>query len=177
MRRELFIHFAFWFSFFVFISIFRGYLTLNSWPLWFGGLVGTLLPNVDHLIYVFFLNPQELTSQRVNFLLKRKEISRVFTLLSETRPERKNLIFHTFIFQLIFFAVAVFILTSSNSIFARGLVLAFMLHLSIDQIIDLKSMENLNNWGELPLNVLSGKKPALYIVVSILVLVVLSFFV
>ncbi len=158
----------------MFVSIFHGYLTLSYWQFWLGGLIGTLLPNIDHLIYVFFLNPQELTSQRVNFLLQKKEISRILTLLSETRSERKNLIFHTFIFQLIFLTVALFIITSSSSVFARGLVLAFMLHLSIDQIIDLKSMGGLENWGELPFNVLKNKKIVLYVISSIIILFALS---
>ncbi len=174
MRRELFIHFAFWFSFFIFISIFRDYLSVNYWQFWVGGAIGTILPNVDHLVYVFFLNPHELTSQRVDFLLKKKEVFRVLTLLSETRTERKNLVFHTFVFQLIFFAVAFLVLSSSTSMIAKGLVLAFIVHLLTDQIIDFTETKNLDNWGNLFPENSSKKMPILYISVSALILLAIA---
>jgi hypothetical protein len=109
-------------------------------------VVGTFLPDIDHLVYVFFLSPQELTSQRVNFLLERREVKRTVELLYETRNERKNLVFHSIVFQLIFLALTFFIMTSSTSIFAKGLVLSFALHLSVDQMIDLVEIKNLDNW-------------------------------
>jgi hypothetical protein len=37
-------------------------------------------------------------------------------------------------------------MTSSTSIFAKGLVLSFALHLSVDQMIDLVEIKNLDNW-------------------------------
>jgi len=146
MKRELFIHFAFCVSFFILISVFKHYLNLSYWPFWLGGVIGTFLPDIDHLVYVFFLSPQELTSQRVNFLLGRREVKRTIELLYETRSERKNLIFHSIFFQVIFLALTFFIMTSSTSIFAKGLVLSFALHLSVDQIIDLVELKNLDNW-------------------------------
>ena len=134
MRRELFIHFSFWFSFFVLISIFKHYLSLNFWPFWLGGVIGTFLPDIDHLIYVLFLSPQELTSQRIGFLWNKKEYKRMIELLYETRSERRGLVFHTIFFQLIFLVLTFWILSSSASLFGRGLVLSFALHLSVDQL-------------------------------------------
>lgn len=148
MRRELFIHFAFWFSFFVLTSIFRNYLSLNYWPFWVGGIMGLILPDVDHIIYVFFLGPQELTSQRVNFLIKKKDFLRTITLLYETRNDRKNLILHTFLFQIIFLVVTFFIITSSGSLLVRGLVLSFSIHLLVDQLADVFEIKDLKNWTE-----------------------------
>ena len=146
MRRELFIHFSFWFSFFVLISIVRHFLNLNFWPFWLGGLIGVLMPDLDHLIYVFFLGPQELTSQRVSFLWGRKEYVRLIELLYETRSERRGLIFHTIFFQAIFLILTFWIMSSSGSLFGKGLVLSFALHLSIDQLVDIFDMRSLSNW-------------------------------
>ena len=101
MRREIFLHFAFWFSFFVFITLIRKYFNLSYWPFWVGGIVGTLLPDIDHILYLY-LRPQELTSQRVGLLLDKREIKRTLSLLYETRTERRDLIFHTAFFQIIF---------------------------------------------------------------------------
>lgn len=145
MRREIFLHFAFWFSFFVFVTLFKRYFNLGYWPFWVGGVVGTILPDIDHLLYLY-LRPQELTAQRVGFLIDKQEIKRVFTLLYETRSERKNLIFHTAYFQLIFLILTFWILTSSGSFFGRGLVLAFSLHLLIDQIVDITETGSFDNW-------------------------------
>lgn len=175
MRRETFIHFAFWFSFFVIVSIFRNYLSLNYWQFWVGGIIGTILPNIDHLIYVLFLNPQELTSQRVSFLLKRKEILRILTLLSETRSERKNLIFHTLVFQIIFTIVTFLIFSSSTSILARGIVLSFSIHLLVDQLVDLLELKDLKNWGKLSSEDLNYRNSIIYIFVMFLLVCIIGF--
>lgn len=146
MRRELFLHFSFWFSFFVFISLVKHVFNLSYWPFWLGGILGTILPDIDHIIYFYFVRPTDLTSQRFNFLLQKRDIGRMITLLYETREERKELIFHSALFQIIFFIVTFWFLTSSGSLFGKGIVLAFSLHLVIDQIIDLSSMESFDNW-------------------------------
>jgi hypothetical protein len=146
MRRELFIHLSFWFSFFVFIALVKHLFNLESWPFWAGGLIGTFLPDIDHLIYLYFLRPQELTSQRVGFLVDHKEFKRMMELLYETRYERTGLIFHTIFFQAIFLILTFWVMSSSPSLFGRGLVLAFSLHLSIDEITDLVEIKSLKNW-------------------------------
>lgn len=148
MKRELLVHFSFFVSFFIFISLFKGWLAFSYWGFWVGGLIGTILPDVDHLIYIYFLRPQELTSQRVNYMLGKKDLWGSLDLLSKTRSERKELIFHTILFQLIFFVLTFFVITSSNSLVGRGLVLAFSLHLLTDQMVDKLEMGNLNDWFE-----------------------------
>ncbi len=142
MRRELFIHFSFWFSFFVFITLINKFFSFSYWPLWLGGIIGVILPDIDHLIYIFFIKPQELTSQRVNFLIDKHEVKRMLILLYETIGERKGLIFHSFFFQIIFIILTFWVVTSSGSLFGKGLVLSFSLHLLIDQMNGLTEMEN-----------------------------------
>lgn len=146
MKRELFIHFSFWFSFFVLISLVKHFLSLSYWPFWLGGLVGVILPDIDHLIYVYFIKPTDLTSQRVNYLVNKSQLWRSVQLLYETRSERRGLIFHTIFFQLIFFVLTFWLMSSSASIFGKGLVLSFALHISVDQLVDLVDMKNLDNW-------------------------------
>lgn len=146
MRRELFIHFAFWLSFFVFITLLKGYVSLSFWPFWLGGVFGTLLPDIDHVIYFYFVSPRDLTSQRFNFLAQKHDVRRMLTLLYETRVERRGLIFHSVFFQIIFLTLTFWMLSSSASLFGRGLVLAFALHLSIDQIIDLTDLDSFESW-------------------------------
>jgi len=104
------------------------------------------MPELDHLIYIFFMSPQELTSQRVGFLWNRKEYKRLIELLYETRSERKGLIFHTIFFQAVFLILTFWIMSSSASLFGKGLVLSFALHLSVDQLVDLVEIKSLDNW-------------------------------
>jgi len=54
--------------------------------------------------------------------------------LLSTRQERIGLIFHTILFRAIFFVLTFWVMTSSTSLFGKGIVLAFCLHLVIDQI-------------------------------------------
>lgn len=138
MKRKVFIYFSFLVSFFLLISLYRNWLDLYYWPFWLGGIVGILLPELDHIVYVFFSNPQEVTSQRVQFLCKNKQFKRCAQLLLSTGQERTGLIFHTILFQAIFFALTFWVMTSSTSLFGKGTVLAFSLHLVIDQIVQSK---------------------------------------
>jgi len=146
MKKEIFIHFAFLISFLIFVSLIKGYLDLSFWPFWVGGILGTILPDVDHFIYIFFLRPYELSSQRASSMLDRKNILATLQLLAETRYERTKIIFHTATFQLIFTVLAFWVLTSSGSILGRGLALAFLLHMLVDQIVDLTQTGNLATW-------------------------------
>ncbi len=146
MKRELFIHFAFWFSFFVLVTLVNRLFSLSYWQFWVGGLIGLILPDLDHFLYAFFISPQDLSSQRIGYLLQNKQVWRSVELLYETRNERRGLIFHSILFQGIFFALTFWMLSSSGSLLGQGLVLSFALHLSIDQLIDLTELQSLENW-------------------------------
>ncbi len=175
MKKEIFIHFAFLVSFLIFVSLFKNYLSLAHWPLWAGGLVGTLLPDVDHFIYIFFLKPYELTSQRASSMLEKRSILKTLEFLAETRYERTKIIFHTASFQLIFLLLTFWVLTSSGSIFGRGLVLAFFLHLLVDQAVDLNQMGNLSNWFKNFPATFEERLKKWYFVANIIVLIILGF--
>jgi hypothetical protein len=146
MRRELFTHFLFWLCTFVLIILFKQYFDLSYWPFVLGGLIGVFLPDIDHFIYVYFIKPQDLSSQRVNYYLEKKDTRRAIELLYETRNERKDLVFHSLMFEGIFFVLMFFILSSSGSYFGRGLVISFIVHLLVDHLIDIREYGGLSNW-------------------------------
>ena len=87
MKRELFIHFSFWVFYFVIVAIFKQYFNLASWAFWIGGLIGVILPDIDHVIYVYFVKPTDLSSQRVNYLVNKKDVIRG---VSQSRSEESN---------------------------------------------------------------------------------------
>lgn len=175
MKKDAFIHFAVSILFLGLITLFRRYFSLSYWPFWVGGMIGTIIPDIDHLIYVLFLSPQELTSRRVSFLIDRREFGRVVSLLYETRNERKNLVFHSFLFHIIFLIFAFLIISSSGSLIVKGIVIAFLIHLSVDQIEDVITMKNLSNWGQLFSAETSYRNSLFYIVISFLLVCIMGF--
>ena len=161
MIKELSIHFLTTLLFFLIISLIQGLFSLSYWPFWVGGLLGTILPDVDHLLYVYFLKPSELTSQRVNHLASQGSFRSALELLYATRSERKGLIFHTIFFQLLFFVLTFFVLTSTGGLLSRGVALAFFLHLYTDQIIDWRQLGSIDNWqNNLQLSLNSDRQKA-----------------
>lgn len=175
MKRELFIHYAYWFAFFVFVALVKHYFTLADWGFWLGGIIGNVLPDLDHVIYFYFVSPTDLTSQRFDFLAHKKSFGRMIELMYETRSERHGLIFHTIFFQIIFLILTFWMLSSSGSLFGKGLVLSFALHLSIDQLLDLTETEHLNNWMKyLPFK-LNGDQTRLYWLGSTVLLLIFGF--
>lgn len=131
MKKEIINHLLYWLSYFVFLTIANSLYSFKFWPLYVGGLVGMLLPYVDHLLYIFVFKPYELTSQRVNVLVKNKEYKEALVLLHDTCTERKDLIFHTLQFQIVFAILTFWVVSSSGNLFARGLVLAYFLCLTL----------------------------------------------
>lgn len=146
MKRQTATYLLFLFAYFLLITLFRRWFSLSYWPFWLGGLVGIFLPGIDHIIYVYLLNPFDLTSQRVSLLIKEKKIKQAVMLLYDTRHERVKLIFHTAFFQVIFLVLTFLVASSSGSLFGKGMVLAASLHLLVDQIDDYFTKGSLLFW-------------------------------
>ena len=173
VKKEALIHFGAALFFLLIVSLFKKYFAISYFGFWLGGALGTLAPDIDHLLYIYLLKPQEVTSQRVNYMMQKGEILKTFQLMISTRSERKDLVFHNLLVQSAFLVLVFWVLSSSGSLLGRGFVLAFALHLSVDQIVDFLQMDNINNWTKkLPIE-LTREQAAL---VAISFLVVLSFF-
>lgn len=174
LKKEIITHYSFMVSFFVLITIFRRWFDPYYIPFWLGGILGTLMPDVDQLIYVYVIKPAETNSQRVVAMLDRRDVMGALKTLSETRYERNKLIFHTAQFQLLFLILAFFIVTSSGNFFGWGIVLAFSLHLLVDQVVDLMDTGGLKNWfTKLPVS-LDREQRRWYLAFNALILLVLG---
>ena len=93
---------------------------------------------MDSLDYVFFVNPQELTSQRVIYFFKKGNILSAIKLLNETSAERDLLVFHSLSFILVSFVLLFWLATSSGSIFGKGIVFAMLTHLLTGDLVKKK---------------------------------------
>ena len=176
MKKELILHFIYMITFFLLVTLFRGWYSYIYWPFWVGGIIGTLLPDIDHLIYSFALNPQDHTSQRVAYLAKEKNVKKAVEILSNTRYDRGKPVFHTIYFQLIFLVLTFWVVTSSGTPFGVGLVLAFYLHLLIDQLVDYYEVGSISSWfDKLPL-ILEADRSRIYWIIMLSLLLVMGFF-
>ena len=101
--------------------IIKKYFDLSYWTFWIGGIVGTILPDTDRALYPYLGLPEPVI-------------------------QKKDLIFHTTFFQIIFLVLTFWMITSSGSFFGRGLVLAFSLHLLVDQAIYLIETKDKVRW-------------------------------
>jgi len=176
MKKDLLTHFSFFVAFFIFISIFRGWLKLDFLPFWFGGIIGSILPDIDHLIYVYLVKSHEPVSQAVDNLISNSKFKKTWDLLALKRSKRVDLIFHTAYFQLIFLIFAFLVITSSGSLLGTGIVVAFSLHLLIDQLIDLTETKNLDNWFRKVITISNEKQRNWYLVTNIVILLIFGFF-
>lgn len=161
-------------SFFILITIYRKWFDLYYIPFWIGGVIGTILPYLDQIIYVYVIKPAETSSQKIVAMVDRRDLLGAVRSLVEIRYQRDKLIFHNAQFQLLFLILTFFVVSSSGSVFGRGIVLAFSLHLFIDQIIDLMETGDLKIWfTKLPVD-LDREQRRWYLVFNFLILLVLG---
>ena len=174
LKKEIATHFSFMVSFFVLITIYRKWFDTYYIPFWLGGILGTILPYTDQLIYIYVIKPAETNSQRITAMLGRKDVLGAAKSLLEIRYQRDKLIFHNAQFQLLFLILTFFVMSSSGSVFGWGVVLAFSFHLFIDQIIDLVETDSLKSWfTKLPIG-LDRQQKRWYLVFNFLILLVLG---
>jgi hypothetical protein len=107
--------------------------------------------------------------------VKQRNFKAVLDLLYNTRNERSALVFHTGMFQVIFSIFSFYVLTSSGNFFGRGLVLAFLLHLVLDQYLDFMLNKNIQNWFHNFKVNFSEKETKFYVYFMFGVLMLLSF--
>lgn len=157
---------------------------INTWlfgslALWLGGLIGTFLLDIDHLLYTLWVYPAEPTSLQVKSLIKQNRFKEVLVLLKNTARERTKLAFHSALFQPIFYLFCFWVLTSTSDLLGKGLVMAMALHLLADELEPLLKgeEERLKMWLFWQVNMdVSLKQQKLFVFVMILIFISLNLF-
>jgi hypothetical protein len=176
MKKELITQLVFFISFFFIISIIKRWFSPIYLLFWGGGLFGLVLPIADHFLYAYLLRPNELVSERIRSMVRGREYRSVVTYAISTKRERSKLIFHTAYFQIVFTVLAFFVITSSGSLFGRGLVLAFLLHLLIEQLTDFMDKHDTASWFKEVSIEMDYDKTRIYILANVLLLLFLGIF-
>lgn len=148
LKKEVLSHLKVSLVWLVVVTLIRWQWRFNLVWFWLGGLIGTYLLDIDHIINTLFVFPNTLTGRKLKELLGKGRFKEFLILLGETHYERMNLTFHNALFQPIFYVFCFFILTSSGSLFGKGLVMAMALHLLKDEFEELinKKEEHLRQW-------------------------------
>jgi len=176
MKKELFLQFSFLLPLLILVTVVKSWFSLTYWPFWLGGLMGVLLPYLDHLFYVYLLRPNELSSQRVRYMITNKNYKQALKYLEETKYERIELIIHSVYFQIVFTVLTFWVLTSSASLLGRGIVLAFYLHLLVDQYKDFQNVGSVDRWFKNFQDTFDQKGKIYYLIAATLLLLVFAFF-
>jgi hypothetical protein len=175
MKKDIITHLTFLFSFLFLISLIKHWFSFYYFTFWLGGLVGVFLPILDHIFYAYILRPYEQVSIDIRNLIKQRYFKRALSLIYATRRNRSKLVIHTAYFQVVFLALTFFVVTSSGSLFGRGLVLAFSLHLFIDQLSDFMERREIGGWFRDINIVMDNHKTNIYIIANIFALCILGF--
>lgn len=146
MRKEILSHLIPTLVFLVLVTLAHWQLKFSLIFFWLGGLFGSLFLDIDHLFYAYLQAPHEFTSQRARRLFEQKQFKEGVILLFETQEERGRMIFHSSLFQIILLIVCFFVLTSSASLFGKGLVLGMLLHSLTDQGFEFVKNGEIENW-------------------------------
>ena len=110
---------------------------------WLGVLIGYYLPFVDHLFYAFIVRPNSDVSRNIRSLFSIRKFRQLVTYVNETADQRERLIIHTAYFQAVFMLLTFYILSSSSSLFGRGLVYGFSLKLFVEQLFEFYANQNI----------------------------------
>jgi len=130
-----------------------GILTLLRLPwqwqviwLWAGTLLGIGLEGIDRLVYVYLVHPEDQLSIEVKRLAAVKHYREAVRLLVKRAAEQERLVSRSILFLFGWTAAAIYVVTSTGSLFASGVVLGAGLHLAYDMALGWKDKEKLKSW-------------------------------
>jgi hypothetical protein len=133
--------------------IYIGLLTVLRLPwqwqmvwLWAGILLGLGLEGIDRWVYVYLVHPEEPLSVEVKRLVLVKHYREAMRLLIIRAAEQQRLVSRSILFLFGWTAVAVYVVTSTGSLLASGIVLGAGLHLAYDIATSWKDKEQLKGW-------------------------------
>ncbi len=103
-----------------------------SWVLWYLGVtLGVLILFLDRIVYTYSY-PGTQIAQQFSWYINQKKYLTAFSLLYDRRLEAERLTFRSALFVILWLPLAFFALTSTPSLFGKGVVMGIMLHILAD---------------------------------------------
>jgi hypothetical protein len=113
---------------------------------WVGSGLGWFLLDVDHLIDVFWLRPKDNNNQTIREAVRSGNWEQVWKGLLKFSSERKTLVLHSVLFELMVVVMSVYVLTSSSGLLPRGLLLGLWGRMINDQMRELLGSGQMKSW-------------------------------
>lgn len=135
-KSEIITHLVITFFYFLVLSVLRLKIDTGLVFLWLGGLLGTFLLDIDHLLYWFIIHPEKEDSAEAKALWQQKGVGgyrQIYGLIQKTHSSHDRLIFHSAVFQAILLVLAFYVVSSGGSFFGSGLIMSINLHLLKDE--------------------------------------------
>lgn len=101
-----------------------------------GWIIGWFLAEADHFVYATMCNPQELTCQRVRAEMDKKNWKNAWRMLQDTKFERNKLPIRNVLTLISMTGVGIWVVSSSGSLLASGLVFGFCIRLFSELVTD-----------------------------------------
>lgn len=117
MKQKIISYFTLPALYLLVICLARFKLDFNILWIWLGGLVGAVILKSDYLFQVFLVQPQLPVAADAKALWQKNQYQELLKTVYHRKSEITSLTFHTIFFQVIFYAFAFFILSSSGSFF------------------------------------------------------------
>jgi hypothetical protein len=145
MKKYLITHFLSVAVFFLLVTLYRRLGIEDSIAFWLGGAVGVVAPDLDFVVRNYFLKYRDLSSQESDFI-KRSPLQMWKLFVEQKENYYPDLVFHTARFQVVFAIFSFWVISSTSSVFAFGVVLGVFLHILVDELLDIRSGRGIKAW-------------------------------
>lgn len=112
-----------------------------------GGVFGWVMVVLDRVVWVYWTRPQTQLSVQVRYLVSSRKFKEAWQTLWQRKSEQTELTFRSVLFQAAWVVLAFFTITSTPSMFGKGLVMGLGGHLLYDEWKDyLVSPQKVASW-------------------------------
>lgn len=149
---------------------------LNIFLISLGSMLGMLVPDLEYIIYAYFVEPEKDFSKTVTGFVKHKDISGLLKFINYNKGDIKEKSINSGLFQVAFAIFCVFAISVTTSLFLKALMLSIyvnLLYISIESYYS----KNTDDWFWILKNKPEPNSFILYLAgLSLLFIYILTFF-
>lgn len=110
-----------------------------------GSMLGTFFMELDYILYAYFLEPTADFSKTVTGFFKHGDVGNALNYIHTHRDDIKDKTLHSFLFQLVFGALMIFVASSNASLVVKALILSAFLN-SIYRMYEAFAQGKVSDW-------------------------------
>ena len=119
----------------------------EMWIGWFLGVgIAAVILLLDRLLYAWWLKPYEQLSIQIQYWIKKRDLGAVWKLLYDRGNEQTTLILHSVGFAVLWPLLTIYVLTSTGSVIAAGIMMSLGLNLAEAIMHDWGKPQQLARW-------------------------------